>query len=189
MESRLYLCPRCGKGVKFTNGLTKHVNACKIPITLPNRQSSKPIAILKNNMTNISDLPSDNNQKSISPGVLNHGKAGIRLANNNDEDIKPANIYQLRPTTPNWTPQNKLISELSRKFREVTLSKSEFLVGTPVLDTRYEHFGTQNNNPIYTFNNQIAYVLANYFAELETTKCNVDKFISNLLMKPNTEKL
>ena len=103
MESRLYTYPRCGKGVKSTSGLTRHVNACKIPITLPSRQPSKPTAILEDNTTNRPDLPSDN-EEGISPGVSNHGEEGIRPAGNDDEDIRPANIDQQRPTTPNWTP-------------------------------------------------------------------------------------
>ena len=35
MEFRLYAYPRCRKGVRATSDLIKHINACKIPITLP----------------------------------------------------------------------------------------------------------------------------------------------------------
>ena len=68
-------------------------------------------------------------------------------------------------------------------------SKSEFPFGTSVLNTRYEHFRSQNNNLFYPFNNQRDYALADYFAKSETTKRNIDKFLSNLLMKPITKKL
>ncbi len=101
MESKLYVCPRCGKGVKSTSGLTKHINACKIPITLPSRQPLEPTVILEDNTTNRPDLPSDNNEESISPGASNHAEKGTRLAGNNNEDIKLADIDQQRPTTPN----------------------------------------------------------------------------------------
>ncbi len=108
---------------------------------------------------------------------------------NNNEDIRPVNIDQQRRTTPNWTPRHGLLSELSQNFREVTFSESEFPVGISVLDTRYEYTGSQNNNSFYPFNDQLDYALADYFAESETTKHNVDKFLFNLLIKPITKKL
>ncbi len=77
---------------------------------------------------------------------------------------------------------------MSRNFKEVTFGKSKFLVGTPVLDIRYEDPRSQNNNPFYPFNDQLDYTLANYFAKSETTKHNVDKFLSNPLMKLITKK-
>ncbi len=49
--------------------------------------------------------------------------------------------------------------------------------------------GSRSNNPFHLFEDQLDYALAHYFAESETTKCNVDKFMSNLLIKPITEKL
>ena len=71
----------------------------------------------------------------------------------------------------------------------MTFSESEFLAGTPVLDTKYKHPRSQNNNPFYSFNGQLDYALAYYFANLEITKRNVDKFLTNLLMKPITKNL
>ncbi len=92
MKSRLYVCPRCGKGVKSTNSLTRHVNAYKIPFTLSSRQPFKSAAILENNTINHLNLPSDNNEEGISPRASNHGKEEIRPVGNNDKDNKPANI-------------------------------------------------------------------------------------------------
>ncbi len=92
MESNLYAYLRCRKDVKFTSSLTRHVNTCKILITMPSHQLSKPIAILEDNTTNCLDLPSDNNKEGGGLGASNHSKKRIRLANNNNEDIKPANI-------------------------------------------------------------------------------------------------
>ena len=46
-------------------------------------------------------------------------------------------------------------------------SESKFPAGTPILDTRYEHPRSQNNNLFYLFNSQLDYVLAHYFADLE----------------------
>ena len=90
MESRSYVCPGCRKDVKSTSGLTRHINACKIPITLPNRQSLNPEPVLDYNTTNPLDLPSDNNKEDISPRESNNGKKRIRLANmdNNKEDFR-----------------------------------------------------------------------------------------------------
>ncbi len=192
MESRLYSCPRYGKSVKFTSGLIRYVNACKIPVTLPSCQHYTPALILEYNTTNHLDLPSDYFAEDISPGASNNNKEEIRpadITDNDDENSRPANIDKKRPTTPNWTSRNGLLSELSQNFREVTFSKSEFPIGTPVSDTRYVHHGSQSNNPFHLFNDQLDYALAHYFAELETIKCNIDKFLSNSLMKPITKKL
>ena len=138
MESRLYMYPRCGKGVKSTSGLTRHVNACKIPISLPCCQSSNPDPVLDYNTINPLDLPSDNNKEGITPEVSNHGDLeGTKPANisSNEEDIRPADIDKQKPATLNWTPQNELLSELSSTFREITFSESEFPASTPVSDT------------------------------------------------------
>ncbi len=137
---------------------------------MPSCQPSKPIAILVDNLTNCLDLLSNNNKEGISPGISNHGEKGFWPADNDNEDIRLANIDQQTPTTPNWIPQNGLLSESSWNLREVTFSKSKFLVGTPVSDTRYEYPGSQNNNPFYPFNDQLDYALADYFAESETIK-------------------
>lgn len=66
-------------------------------------------------------------------------------------------------------------------------NKLKFPVGTPVLDIKYKYLGSQNNNLFYFFNGQLEYILAYYFANLETTKHNIDKFLINLFMKPMTK--
>ena len=71
----------------------------------------------------------------------------------------------------------------------MTFSKSEFPTGTPVSDTRYKHLRSQNNNPFYPFNAQLDYELAHYFADSETTKCNIDRFFTNPLIKPIIKNL
>ncbi len=143
-------------------------------------------------MTNHLDLPSDYFEEDISSGVSNNDKEEIRLADtmgNDDKNIRPVDIDKQRPITLNWTPRNGLLSELPRNFREVTFSRSEFPVSTPVSDTRYVLSESQSNNPFYPFNNQLDYAMAHYFAESETTKCNVNKFLSNLLMELITKQL
>ena len=109
--------------------------------------------------------------------------------NNDEKDIRPADMDKQRPATPNWTPRNGLLSKSSSTFREMTFSESKFLAGIPVLDTRYKHPESQNNNPFYLFNGQLDYALAHYFADSKTTKSNVDKFFTNPLMKPITKNL
>ena len=158
---------------------------------MPSCQLSTLAPILEYKTTNHSDLPSDNFEEDISPGASNNGEEKIRPVDidNDEEDIRPADLDKQRLAIPNWRPQNRLLSELSSTFREVTFSESEFPAGTPVSDTQYEHPGSQNNNPFYPFNDQLDYALAHYFAESETTKRNVDKFLTNPLMKPITKKL
>ena len=191
MESRSYLYPRCGKDVKSTTGLTRYINVCKISITLPSCQPSNLELMLDYNIINPLDLPSDNNKKNISPNASNNGKKGIRLADisNDEEDIRPANIDKERLATPNWTSQNRLLSELSSTFREVMFSECKFSVRISILDTKYKHSGSQNHNLFYPFNGQLDYLLAHYFVDSETTKHNVDKFLTNSFMKPITKDL
>ncbi len=74
-------------------------------------------------------------------------------------------------------------------MREVRFSNQEFAAGTPVSNIKYNYPGFQNNNLFYPFHEQLDYGLAKYFAESETTKSNIDKFLSNPLMAPLTEKL
>ena len=147
--------------------------------------------MLNYNRTNLLDLLSDNNKEDIGPEASNNGKERIRLADmdNYKEDIRPADIDKKRPASPYWMSQNGLLSELSSNLRDVMFSESKFPVSTPVLDTRYKHPGSQNNNLFYPFNGQLDYALAHYFLDLETTKPNIDKFITNSLMKPITKNL
>ncbi len=82
-----------------------------------------------------------------------------------------------------------LASESSSSLREVRFSEQEFPAGTPVSDIKYHHPSSQNDNLFHPFNDQLDYALATYFAESETTKGNVDRFLSNALMTPFIEKL
>ena len=88
------MCPRYGKGVKFTSGLKRHINAHKIPITLSSCQPLNPKLVLDYNTTNLLKLPSDNNKEDISPEASNNGEERIKLAdiNNDKKDIKCVNI-------------------------------------------------------------------------------------------------
>ena len=143
------------------------------------------------NTTNHLDFPSNNFEENINPGALNNSEERIRPADidNNEENIRPADLDKQRPATPKWRPRDGLLSKLFSTFRKMAFSESEFPAGTPVSDTQYKHPKSQNNNLFYAFNDQLDYTLAYYFSESETTKRNVDKFLTNLLMKPITKKL
>ena len=82
-----------------------------------------------------------------------------------------------------------LISESSSFLREIRFSEQEFPTGKPVSDIQYHHPSSQNNNLFHLFNDQLDYVLTTYFAKFEIIKGNIDRFLSNLLMAPLTEKL
>ncbi len=87
-------------------------------------------------------------------------------------------------------PQDGLLtSELSSSLREVRFSEQEFPADIPISDIKYHHPGSQNNNPFYLFNDQFDYILATYFTESETTKGNIDRFLSDPLMASLNEKL
>lgn len=86
-------------------------------------------------------------------------------------------------------PQNGLFSESSSTFKEIIFSNSKFLASISVSDTKYKQPRFSNNNLFNFFNYQLDYTLAHYFAESETTKRNVDKFLINLLIKRIIKKL
>ena len=98
-------------------------------------------------------MQSDNFKKNISLGALNNGKKRIRPADidNNKENIRLADINQQRSKKPNLRPWNRLLSELSSTFREVTFSESKFQASTMVWNTQYKHYRSQNKNPFYPF--------------------------------------
>lgn len=87
------MCPRCGKVIKSTSGLSRHLNFCKILITLPSYQSSKLAELLKYHITNPPNLPSDNNKEDINLKTFNNGNKKIRFrpanttSSSNNKDI------------------------------------------------------------------------------------------------------
>ncbi len=91
---------------------------------------------------------------------------------------------------PRHTPQTRLLgSESSSFLREIRFSDQEFAADTLISNFKYNHPEFQNNNPFYPFHDKLDYRLSKYFAESETTKNNIDKFLSDPLMAPLTEKL
>ncbi len=74
-------------------------------------------------------------------------------------------------------------------LREKWFSSHKFPAGTPILDKKYKHLGSKHKNSFYPFNDQLDYGLAHYFAESETSKGNVNRFLTNPLITPLTEKL
>lgn len=77
-------------------------------------------------------------------------------------------------------------SELSLSLRKVRFNKQKFPISKLILDIKYHHLDFQNNNLFYLFNDQLDYILANYFTESEITKNNVDRFLFDLLIAPLT---
>lgn len=84
MKPKLYTCQSYRKGVNFISNLTKHVNAYKIEITLPNCKLLNLAPILEYNTTKYPDFPSDNNRENIRPKALNNSKEKIRPADINN---------------------------------------------------------------------------------------------------------
>ncbi len=82
-----------------------------------------------------------------------------------------------------------LASKLSSFLREVRFNEQESLTDKLVLDIKYYHLGSQKNNSFHPFNDQLDYTHVTSFAEFETTKGNVNRFLSNLLIFLFTKKL
>ena len=73
--------------------------------------------------------------------------------------------------------------------KEVNFNKQELPVGILISNIKYDHSGSQNNNPFYLFNDQEDCALAHYFIGSRTIKSKINRFLSNLLIVPLTEKL
>lgn len=58
-----------------------------------------------------------------------------------------------------------------------------------MLHMKYKHLGSKDKSSFYFFNDQLNYALAHYFAKLETTKNNMNKFLTNPLIAFFTKKL
>ena len=80
-------------------------------------------------------------------------------------------------------------SESLSLLRKDWFTRNKFSAGTLVSDMKYNHPRLKHQNSFYPFNDQLDYALAHYFAESETTKGNVNKFLSDPLMTPLTKKL
>lgn len=117
--------------------MTKHFNAYKNPIILLSCQTPNSVPIIKNNTTSYLNFLLNKNKENIYLEASNNNEEKIRPANIDidKKDIRLADINKQKPTTPNLILQNKLLSELSLNFKEITFDESEFLAGIPVLDT------------------------------------------------------
>ncbi len=95
------------------------------------------------------------------------------------------------PETPTDDKPRKglFASEFLSVMREEWFCSHEFPTGTPISDKKYKHPRSKHKNRFYPFNDQLDYGLAHYFAESETIKGNVNKFLTDPLMAPLTEKL
>lgn len=99
---------------------------------------------------------SDNFEENISSNTSNNGEKEFKPANtisNNNKNSKYANIDQQRPIIPNRIFQNGLLSDLSRNFRQIIFSESEFSVSIPISNTRYKHSEYSSSNQFHSFNN------------------------------------
>ncbi len=172
--------------MKSTYGLTRHMNTCTSQQVLPVRMQSKQHVPIPEEDDNASENfgPHEDEESPLEEKDIegDHRNSVGECSSNAGS--------RARDGLSERTPQAGLLgSKSSSSLREVRFSDQEFAAGTPVSNIKYNHPGFQNNNPFYLFHDQLDYGLAKYFAESETTKSNVDKFLSEPLMAPLTEKL
>ena len=91
--------------------------------------------------------------------------------------------------TKNTSQDRLLASKCLLLLRKEWFIKNKFPAGTPISNIKYNNLGVKHQNSFYLFNDELGYALAHYFAESETTKCNINKFLSDLLIIPLTKKL
>ena len=171
--------------MKSTGGLTKHMNSCTSQIiqqVLPTRMQPEQDMPMPGEDDNASDNFGPYEDERSTPKAQDiEGDHRDSVGESSDTGSR---------ARAGRTPQDGLLgSESSSSLTEVRFSEQEFPAGTPVSNIKYDHPGSQNDNLFYPFHNQLDYALVHYFAQSETTKDNVDKFLSDLLMAPLTEKL
>lgn len=156
MFTKPYLCPRCRKRTKSINELIRYLNACKshiYPRTLQEIQQEyyKEDDVLGRNQKDKVDLKSEIDY----------------IATTNDS-------FEMLTKD---TPQKELLaSEFLSTLREKQFSSHEFPASTFISNKKYKYSGSKYKSIFYFFNDHFDYTLAYYFAELETTKGNVNKF-------------
>ena len=171
--------------MKSTGGLTRHMNSCTSQIiqqVLPTRMQPEQ------------DMPmpgeDDNASDNFGPYEDERSTPEAQDIEGDHRDLVGESSDTGSRARAGHTPQDGLLgSESSSSLTEVRFSEQEFPAGTPISNIKYDHPRSQNDNLFYPFHNQLDYALAHYFAEFDTTKGNVDKFLSDLLLALLTEKL
>lgn len=170
MSTRLYLCSIQGKTVKFTGGPTRHLIACKDQLYLkllyepPQHKFHNKQDASGGNWEGKSDLLGETVTNATANGIFK------RLTEN--------------------TPQTRLfVSKSLSMLREKWFNSHEFPVAIPISHKKFKYPRSKHKISFFSFNNQLDYDLAHYFVQSETTKCNLNKFSTNLLMTSLTEKL
>lgn len=164
MFRKPYLCARCRKKTKSTNKLSRYLNACKsyiYPRTIREIQQKyhKVDNVLGENWENKVDLQDENDHNTTTNGFF---KTLI-------EDALQKGL---------------LANEFWLVLREEQFSNYEFLADKSKSDKKYRHPGSKHKSTFYLFNDQLDYALAHYFAESETTKGNLNKFLTDPLRAP-----
>ncbi len=170
--------------MKLTHRLTRHMNICTSQQVLPIRMQLKQDTPIPKEDENTSDnFGLHGDEKSILE------EQDIEVDHRNSVGKSSDTGSHARDGLSGRTPQDGLFaSESSSSLREVRFREQEFPAGISVSDIKYHHPDSQNDNLFHPFNDQLDYALVTYFAEFETTKGNIDRFLSDLLMAPLTEK-
>lgn len=97
-------------------------------------------------------------------------------SDNYEKDIRSVYKNKKRSATSKLILQNRLLIKLFPTFRKIIFIESKFPISITILNIRYKNSRCQKNNLFYIFIDQLDYALVHYFAESETTKCNINKF-------------
>ena len=175
MSIKPYLYLICGKKIRCRSGLTKYLDVCKdhfypkpahkpLPHEPPLNKSHNEENLWGENWEDRSDLFGKTVTKTTANGTF----------------------QMLTEDTPK---KGLFASESLATLRQEWLSNHKFPADTSISDKKYKHLGSKYKNCFYPFNDQLDYGIAHEFANSETTKSNMNKFLTDSLMAPFTEKL
>ena len=181
IATRNYTCPGCAKRLKSSHELIKYINTCtshEVFFIHMQPKKDNPIPREKENFGPFEDEKLTLEEQHIEGDYRNSGSKNLDIESHARDDLAEC------------TPQAGLFRSKSSLFlKKIWFCDQEFAADILVSNIKYNHLRFQNNNPFYLFHDQLDYGLAKYFAEFETIKSNIHKFLFEPLMAPLTKKL
>lgn len=172
MSTKLYSCLIYEKKEKSTSELISYLDAYKSHL-YPKPQP--PHKLLQQKSYDIEDALGRNQEDK---GDLFDKTITITTVNS---------IFQM--PTEDISQKKLFVSESLLALKKEWFSSHKFFASTSISKKKYKYPRSKYKNSFYFFNNQLSYDLAYYFAESETTKGNMNKFLIDLLMASFTKKL
>ena len=148
--------------MKSTSRLIRHLNTCKS----------------HNYTTTRLKIPQEHHKEK--DGMSENWEDESDLLDKTDNTASANGTFEMptKDTSRKELPASKSLTALRKEW----FSSYKFSAGIRISDIKYRYQGSKHNNSFYPFNDQLNYSLAHYFTKSETTKGNVNKFLTDPLI-------